>query len=160
MLLPGSGPESGLGSAPQQMLVLPLLLPAGSICAQRRQCWVSTSHLWVVSSLLPSLCLLVSASVLTLLPPHNAVLLYFEAQHSITVTMVECVQRQCQLITEAALMRKHTMQLHHCSAAAEVNGKTYRGVRAATSICLSGCYEDDHDSASNIITYTGENCGS
>eukprot|EP00878_Enallax_costatus_P019089 GHUV01020128.1.p1 GENE.GHUV01020128.1~~GHUV01020128.1.p1 ORF type:complete len:651 (+),score=201.01 GHUV01020128.1:688-2640(+) len=37
-----------------------------------------------------------------------------------------------------------------------VSGKTYKGVRAATSICMSGCYEDDHDSTSSIVTYTGE----
>ncbi|WIA11404.1 hypothetical protein OEZ85_011522 [Tetradesmus obliquus] len=38
----------------------------------------------------------------------------------------------------------------------EVGGVVYRKVPAATSIVMSGCYEDDHDAASDIVKYTGE----
>jgi hypothetical protein len=40
-------------------------------------------------------------------------------------------------------------------AAAEVGGQVYRKVQAATSIVMSGCYEDDHDAATDIVKYTG-----
>jgi hypothetical protein len=42
------------------------------------------------------------------------------------------------------------------AAAAEVGGEVYRRVKAATSIVMSGCYEDDHDTATDIVKYTGE----
>jgi hypothetical protein len=42
------------------------------------------------------------------------------------------------------------------AAAAEVGGEVYGKVKAATSIVMSGCYEDDHDAATDIVKYTGE----
>jgi hypothetical protein len=56
------------------------------------------------------------------------------------------------------------MPLTAAAAAAEVGGEVYCKVKAATSIVMSGCYEDDHDAATDIVKYTGERphvwCGS